>query len=97
MALKKQIETESGVVTTYHRIEAIHSIQRNGAVEMYMGEYLTEEDRRAGKNPVRRVRHNITLDPEALDTIIASAYGDQSIKSGPYEEAADIIDEEATK
>lgn len=95
MALQKQIETESGVVTTYHRIEAVHSIQRSGAVEMYMGEYLTEEDRRAGKNPVRKVRHNIQLDQETLDAIIAAAYDDPAMKSGVYENATDIIEEVA--
>lgn len=95
MALQKQLETDSGVTTTYHRIEAIHSIQRSGAVELYMGEYLTEQDRRDGKNPVRRVRHNITLDPATLDAIIKAAYNDPNMKSGVYESATDVLEEEA--
>ena len=95
MALSKQIQTETGVTANYHKIDAVHSIQTNGAMEAYVGEYVDEATRRDGKAPVKRHRHNIQLSQSTVDKILELIYSDPAMKSGPYAKATDVLDEEA--
>ena len=98
MAIYKVIEKDSGVIETYHRVKALHSIQFSDSgeaqVEAYTEHYLDKGKRQEGKQPVGQpTRENFTLDKKGASLIKTIIYNNMRGQLEKFIDGSDVIEE----
>lgn len=67
MAIDQEQQLPSGVAVRYHRIVAMNINYDSWVADVFIGSYVNEAVRRAGKEPASRKRMQVVLTGAAVD------------------------------
>ncbi len=73
MALKKQIELDNGVITTYHRIVSINKVTNQNTI-IEVASYTSEDKRNEEKEYYNKAKNNEITDNDGINVFIETNY-----------------------